>query len=1503
MAVKRRLSGYSGMRVDLPHIRSIESSVSYDFDSVLRGIIVGSNPYLIRGFDIIIPNAAINASALVVEVSDSAVLHGSSGESGTILTVATGTADDTLNSSNSRVVGAFQNGVPNYVSLSYKRSTDPATADQTAGWSEAQKSEYKRTVPIGRVLDYQYIITTSGFSTNLPLYVIGVSPTGAVQYITKGANGLFRLGKGGSVPDPYSSYSFGSLANSQSPGTPRREWLNENTSVASNPVTAMPGDDPNAFRFGDWSIQTLKEWMDAIMTRIKETTGSLFWYTNSGLSEGSPNINDLYFDAVNSVLTGNGYMAYNLILEATQLADGDGGFQSQFTDPTILPGDSYIEGVTSGNKATLSSFNGTQLVVNSLLKSTFLYDEALWNRRIFRPLLSDWSLDDSVVAPDRLAVLSRLPAGAGPTETVTTWTYSGRLITVNTSGNHGYSAGDYIAVSGLTTDLQTVPGGVFRVNNELSLTSFTFNTALIPSGTPAATGTTQVSSGVRHPYMPRFDVSAWAYSVTTITLTVPGHTIVDGDIINVWGLTSTTNPPNGRFTAIVNPDRTITFTAPATPTGTAGIVSGTSFLSPDSHTFTLTVKGAGPDLYNVDNLVATAYSDTQLYYRMGPDSLSSQVSASGAIEFDGVVAVSTVANPAKVASISNSGSPNYVYTVTTTVPHGYISTVGPIDHTIFGDPAISPYIRTYQSVGLVLVSPTVYEIHPILPNGTIIAPPPSSYTNTGNADAVYVRFPDNPYPGPIQWSSDLIIKGIIGDRYFKIPQTATANGTSLANKFNINGQTGTAFLQEGEVAFIKLLRNLSVSAGATFTTIGGDTITGSAPVDPSGNPLIAGDFVKFEGEGENRWIRIKTVLGNTITLESNNGQPPTTVQRPAHTGRLEVSKTQYNTVTVAPHYLVENSPDIYWLAVRRDNGSLKSKVYLKALELEAGEVREINDNEPTNLLVYTGAGNEAAINPNYTNIDQSGPYQRTETLTVGPNLEDKDVLTRTLSFLSGPDLGFQAEDKLVYTDVSNIQTTLTVNYLLSSKTAIFKEDISPVPVGSSIAYYRSNYKINDTDNLTLAQRKTNREQAKVNTALERPIYDESVYVQQINLLGTDLIRSGSFIYQGTQTNPTALAWVLHGTDTVNETLEGSPQTMPGLLVGANSILVHIYSGTWLDGSTISQNGVTGDRTINNTSNPAFNAPALVGGVSGIKLVLPPNRRTQVVGSSYIVFPSHASYKASLTPELAGEELLVIANDSIRQAELDYSEIYGGPKGMIQVLRSMPPNTRIRFRIMAAYGSALAKISGGVNLQVAYDGGRIVTTGSSLPIKINAGGGVNDFGIDLTGSMKIAGGGTGGIFGDSDQSFNIGDATRKPKEVWAGSDFIKQHAGYTGSEWKRTTASGVSMGPSAASLASTSITVLSGFTGRIKMNVSARRTDGPLGNASFTIEGAFYNAGAGVLSSGSPTTTFLGSAGNGNVFAVAFGISGNDVLLVVYGDVGSTVQWVIGIDSQQISDSV
>jgi hypothetical protein len=100
MSVRRRQNWINQQRVDVPHIRSIESAVSNDFDELLESFVLGaSSSYVLRGFEINMTGAIGSAaSGLQMVVGNSALFHGQSSVSGTFFVIDEGTDNEILNS-------------------------------------------------------------------------------------------------------------------------------------------------------------------------------------------------------------------------------------------------------------------------------------------------------------------------------------------------------------------------------------------------------------------------------------------------------------------------------------------------------------------------------------------------------------------------------------------------------------------------------------------------------------------------------------------------------------------------------------------------------------------------------------------------------------------------------------------------------------------------------------------------------------------------------------------------------------------------------------------------------------------------------------------------------------------------------------------------------------------------------------------------------------------------------------------------------------------------------------------------------------------------------------------------------------------------------------------------------------------------------------------------------------------------------------------------------------
>ena len=207
------------------------------------------------------------SNGLQLLVANSAILHGTSSQAGTFYTVPTGTVPEVLNSTvNTKVSGAFTPNAVNYVGIEYDRIVDDATADQIYIWNPTKKNETTKTAPLAKILRYKIVITTSIWALNvLPIAKVTTDIANNVVDVTDQRDMLGRLGKAG-VSNPNPSYVFPWAAGRQ-----------------ENPTTSTVSTiDP--FSGGDKQLESLKQWMDAIMSSILEIKGTVYWYSANVMS-------------------------------------------------------------------------------------------------------------------------------------------------------------------------------------------------------------------------------------------------------------------------------------------------------------------------------------------------------------------------------------------------------------------------------------------------------------------------------------------------------------------------------------------------------------------------------------------------------------------------------------------------------------------------------------------------------------------------------------------------------------------------------------------------------------------------------------------------------------------------------------------------------------------------------------------------------------------------------------------------------------------------------------------------------------------------------------------------------------------------------------------------------------------------------------------------------------------------------------------------------------------
>ncbi len=279
MSVKESRNWLSNQQVTIPDVKALDSSVMYDFASLLKCFQDGT-PYILRGFKI--PFTSIKSSLELV-TSDSIVWMPDQ-SAGAYLKVDAGTPNESLLSSNTKVIGSLADGAINYISLRFNRAADASTSDVVNQWDQDSLSEFTVTAPRGLVLGYEIVINQTDFGTNAPIAKITINSSGLVTSIENCKQGLFRLGTGGANPD----------INYSSPIVDSAEHNLTSTSVS----------DPDPFSGGDWDIDNFKSWMNVVMSLFKKMNGSSNWLSQTSLS--NLNLLNVFNDAAANVITGQG---------------------------------------------------------------------------------------------------------------------------------------------------------------------------------------------------------------------------------------------------------------------------------------------------------------------------------------------------------------------------------------------------------------------------------------------------------------------------------------------------------------------------------------------------------------------------------------------------------------------------------------------------------------------------------------------------------------------------------------------------------------------------------------------------------------------------------------------------------------------------------------------------------------------------------------------------------------------------------------------------------------------------------------------------------------------------------------------------------------------------------------------------------------------------------------------------------------------------------------------
>lgn len=287
MATLGRLLVGSGERLDLTDLLSVDSYTAADFKYLIQSFIGANQPYILYGFDVINPQDAIGTENVSIRVADSiAYFPGSKAGS-----FYHGLSEGNINAQ--PLIPELRKNATNFVYLTF--NTFDTTKDSRAYWdpdlSGGVGGEFSQDVNTETVLKVDINVSVSTFPENtIPICKIVVGAS-VISSIEDCRDNLFRLATGGVTPNPFSTYSF-------------REDPSSTYSRLEPPTTMTSALNPNPFQGGDKNIRTLKEWMDVVMTRIKELGGTTYWYQGNSISGASTT--DIFMDALGSTIKSKG---------------------------------------------------------------------------------------------------------------------------------------------------------------------------------------------------------------------------------------------------------------------------------------------------------------------------------------------------------------------------------------------------------------------------------------------------------------------------------------------------------------------------------------------------------------------------------------------------------------------------------------------------------------------------------------------------------------------------------------------------------------------------------------------------------------------------------------------------------------------------------------------------------------------------------------------------------------------------------------------------------------------------------------------------------------------------------------------------------------------------------------------------------------------------------------------------------------------------------------------